>query len=135
MKTQSGVPAGHCAPDANALYSPPLGAQKENEKKEMARLREISAEEVELIPEGNLSRDDMTEFQAWLDRALQSGHRVIVLNLEGVNTISSSAIGKILHFKKSCDELGRRLVIRNCGAEMLKLLKMIKFDALIEIEH
>jgi anti-anti-sigma factor len=107
---------------------------EETEGRAMARMREISAEEIEVIPEGNLAREDMTEFQGWLDRALQSGHRVIALNLEGVNTISSSAIGKILHFKKSCDELGRRLVIRNCGAQMLQLLKMIKFDALIQIE-
>ena len=98
------------------------------------RLHEISPDEVELIPEGNLAREDMSEFQAWLDRALAGGHRTIALNFEGVSTISSSAIGKILHFKKTCDEMGRRLLIRNCGAEMLQLLKMIKFDALIEIE-
>ncbi len=98
------------------------------------RLHEISPEEIELIPEGNLAREDMSEFQAWLDRALQGGHRTIALNFLGVATISSSAIGKILHFKKTCDEMGRRLLIRNCGAEMLQLLKMIKFDALIEIE-
>jgi anti-anti-sigma factor len=98
------------------------------------RLHEISPDEVELIPEGNLAREDMSEFQAWLDRALASGQRTIALNFQGVSTISSSAIGKILHFKKTCDEMGRRLLIRNCGAEMLQLLKMIKFDALIEIE-
>ena len=98
------------------------------------RLREVSAEEVELVPEGNLAREDMTEFQAWLDRALQTGCRTIALNFQGVSTISSSAIGKILHFKKTCDEMGRRLIIRNCGSEMLQLLKMIKFDALIDIE-
>ena len=98
------------------------------------RLHVVSPEEVELIPEGNLAREDMSEFQAWLDRGLQGGQHTIVLNFQGVATISSSAIGKILHFKKTCDEMGRRLIIRNCGAEMLQLLKMIKFDALIEIE-
>jgi len=98
------------------------------------RLHELSPEEVEVIPEGNLAREDMTEFQSWLDRALQGGHRIIALNFRGVNTISSSAIGKILHFKKTCDELGRRLLLRNCDAKMLQLLKMIKFDALIDIE-
>jgi anti-anti-sigma factor len=107
---------------------------KKSAGNDMTHLRELSPDEVELIPEGNLAREDMTEFQAWLDRALQGGHRTIALNFEAVNTISSSAIGKILHFKKTCDELGRRLVIRNCGTEMLQLLKMIKFDALIEIE-
>jgi anti-anti-sigma factor len=107
---------------------------EKNDGTDTTRLREISPDEVELIPEGNLAREDMTEFQGWLDRALQGGHRTIALNFEAVNTISSSAIGKILHFKKTCDEMGRRLVIRNCGTEMLQLLKMIKFDALIEIE-
>jgi anti-anti-sigma factor len=100
----------------------------------LTHLREVSPEEVELIPEGHLAREDMTEFQEWLDRALQGGHRTIALNLQDVNNISSSAIGKILHFKKTCDEMSRRLVIRNCSTEMLQLLKMIKFDALIEIE-
>ncbi|MGA2379167.1 MAG: STAS domain-containing protein [Spirochaetia bacterium] len=107
---------------------------EKNDKQEVTHLREISPDEVELIPEGNLAREDMTDFQAWLDRALQGGHRTIAMNFQDVNTISSSAIGKILHFKKTCDEMGRRLVIRNCGTQMLQLLKMIKFDSLIEIE-
>jgi anti-anti-sigma factor len=111
-----------------------LDTKEYREGHETARLKEISPDEVELIPEGNLAREDMTDFQGWLDRALQGGHRTIALNFEDVSTISSSAIGKILHFKKTCDEMGRRLVIRNCGTQMLQLLKMIKFDALIEIE-
>ena len=89
-------------------------ANRNDQKKEdKGHVRELSSEEVEVKPEGHLSREDMTDFQSWLDRAMQSGQRVIVLNLEGVTTMSSSAIGKILHFKRSCDELGRRLVIRN----------------------
>ena len=101
---------------------------------DLIRLHVVSPDEVELILQGNLAREDMTEFQVWLDRALQGGQRTIALNFQGVATISSSAIGKILHFKRICDEMGRRLLIRNCGAEMLQLLKMIRFDALIEIE-
>jgi anti-anti-sigma factor len=112
-----------------------LDTTPKKEGPETTRLREVSPDEVELIPEGNLPREDMTEFQSWLDRALQGGQRTIALNFQDVNSISSSAIGKILHFKKTCDEMGRRLVIRNCGTEMLQLLKMIKFDALIEIEQ
>jgi anti-anti-sigma factor len=111
-----------------------LEAQEKSEGRAIVRLQEISADEVEVIPQGHLAREDMSEFQIWLDRAVQGGHRTIVLNFEGVNTLSSSAIGKILHFKHSCDDLGRRLVIRNCGDKMLQLLKMIKFDALIQIE-
>ena len=111
-----------------------MDTQDKKEGSGLIRLQEISPEEVELIPEGNLAREDMTEFQLWLERALHGGHRIIALNFIGISTISSSAIGKILHFKKTCDELGRRLLIRNCDAKMLQLLKMIKFDALIDIE-
>ncbi len=100
----------------------------------MFRLREVSADEVELLPEGNLAREDMSEFQSWLDRTLQGSHRIVALNFRSVASVSSSAIGKILHFKKQCDEMGRKLVIRQCNEEMLQLLKMIKFDALIQIE-
>ena len=112
-----------------------MNAYTHKEGSEVIRLKEISPDEVEVIPEGSLAREDMTEFQAWLDRALQGGHRIIALNFVAINTISSSAIGKILHFKKTCDEMSRRLLIRNCDVKMLQLLKMIKFDALIDIEQ
>ncbi len=110
------------------------GAVAEKERPVMIGKREISADEVEIVPEGNLSRDDMNEFQRHLDEALRGSHRTIVLNFERLASLSSSAIGKILHFKKQCDETGRRLLIRKCSAEMLQLLRMIKFDALITIE-
>ena len=100
----------------------------------MITLKEVSINEVEVVPQGNLSRDDMNEFQTWLDKALQGGHRIIALNFKEVTSLSSSAIGKILHFKRACDETGRKVVVRHCSAEMLLLLKMIKFEALIQIE-
>jgi anti-anti-sigma factor len=109
--------------------------EQKKEDSDMTHLKEISSNEIEVVPEGHLSRDDMNDFQTWLDRAFQGGHRTIVLNFEGLNTLSSSAIGKILHFKRLCDESGRTLRIRRCSAQMLQLLKMIKFDALIEIEQ
>jgi len=111
-----------------------LETEKKKKEPGIIRLRVASEEEVEVIPEGNLSREDMNEFQVWLDKAIQSGHRTIALNFKGVSTLSSSAIGRILHFKKTCDELDRKLLIRGCSAEMLRLLKMIRFDALIRIE-
>jgi len=98
------------------------------------KTREISRDEVEIAPEGNLSREDTREFQTLLDEALKAGHHTIVLNFELLTSLSSSAIGKILHFKARCDEAGRRLLIRKCNPEMLRLLRMIKFDALITIE-
>jgi anti-anti-sigma factor len=106
----------------------------EKEKRIVIVKKVISADEVEISLEGNLSRDDMNDFQARLDEALLESQRTIVLNFERLSSLSSSAIGKILHFKKQCDEAGRRLVIRRCSTEMLQLLRMIKFEALITIE-
>jgi anti-anti-sigma factor len=100
----------------------------------MIHLKEISPTEVEVIPEGHLSREDMPDFQSWLDRAFRMGHRTIALNFEGLKALASSAIGKIVAFKQRCDEAGKRLVIRRCSPEVLSLLKMIKFDTMIEIE-
>jgi anti-anti-sigma factor len=112
-----------------------LSRENEKEERGLFILKEISRDEVELLPEGGLGNDDMTEFQSWLDQTLKGGHRVIALNLKGVSTVGSSAIGKILHFKQLCDEMGRRLLIRKCNPEMRQLLKMIKFDDLIPIEE
>ena len=100
----------------------------------MMSLREVSAEEVEVVLQSHLAREDMSEFQAWLDKSLQGAHGTIALNFEGVQSLSSSAIGKILQFKRNCDEKGRRLVIRKCRPQLLQLLRMIKFDTLIQIE-
>ena len=44
-----------------------------NEGPDTTRIRETSPDEVELIPEGNLAREDMTDFQSWLDRAMEGG--------------------------------------------------------------
>ena len=60
---------------------------------------------------------------------------IVVLNFEGLKSLNSSAIGKILHFKASCDQRHIRLVIRHCNPEMLQLLKMIKFDSLVQMEN
>ena len=119
---------------ARHILAVTVDTEYEGETPTMMSLKEISAEEIELVLQNHLAREDMAEFQTWLDKALLGVHGTIALNFEAVTSISSSAIGKILHFKTTCAEMGRRLVIRNCGPQMLQLLKMIKFDALIEIE-
>ncbi len=96
--------------------------------------RVSSADEIELSPEGEITPDTMPVFQAALDDALRGRHGRIALSMEGVARLNSAAIGRILHFKKLCDEAGRRLVLRRCNPEILQLLKMVKFDNLIDLE-
>jgi anti-anti-sigma factor len=109
-------------------------AENEDETPTMMSLREISVDEVELVLQNHLAREDMAEFQTWLDKLLLGTHKTIALNFEGVASLSSSAIGKILQFKRSCDENGRKLLIRKCRPQLLQLLRMIKFDTLIQID-
>ena len=98
------------------------------------RKREKSPDEVELALEGELSPEALTEIQKAFDDALRGTHGKVALNLEGLDRLGSAAIGRILQFKKRCDEEGRRFVLRRCRPEMLALLKMVKFDDLIEME-
>jgi anti-anti-sigma regulatory factor len=102
---------------------------------DMIHLKEISPEEVEVVTEGHLFSEDMTDFQAWLDRAFDGGYRLIALDFSTLVALSSAAIGKIWKFKQRCDEAGRSLRIRHCEPKMLELLKMIKFEALIDFEQ
>jgi anti-anti-sigma factor len=111
-----------------------VGTQDELEIPNMMSLKEISTEEIEVVLQSHMAREDMVEFQTWLDKALQGGHGTIALNFEGVLSLSSSAIGKILQFKRNCDEKGRKLLIRKCRPQLLQLLRMIRFDTLIQID-
>ncbi len=101
----------------------------------MIQRKEVSANELELVVEGHLSGEANTDFQAALDDALKSNCRVIALDFERLESLSSTAIGKILHFRRRCDETGRRLVIRRCNPRVRELLAMIRFDSLITFEQ
>jgi len=98
------------------------------------QVRDTETGEIEVIPTGHLAREDVDELGMRLEEALSRAHGAIVLNFAGLKSLSSSALGKLLHFKARCDLKGIKLSIRHCSAEMQQLLKMIKFDSLIQIE-
>jgi anti-anti-sigma factor len=100
----------------------------------MMRKNEISPREVEIVLEGHLAREDMSEFQRLLDDALRGGYETIAFDLQRCESLDSWAVGKILKFRQRCELSGRRLVIRRCSPRIRELLMMIRFDALIKIE-
>ena len=100
----------------------------------MVEVRETVHGEVEVVPSGYLSREDVDELSKALEDALGRARGAIVLNFEALKSLNSSIIGKLLHFKSQCDQKGIKLSIRHCSAEMLQLLKMIRFDSLIQME-
>ena len=100
----------------------------------MIQVRETPSGEIEVIPTGHLAREDMEELAERLTEALSRSHGAIALNFQGLKSLSSSAIGKLLHFKAQCDQKGFKLTIRSCSPQMTQLLRMIKFDTLIQME-
>ncbi len=100
----------------------------------MIQIRETASGEVEVMPTGHLSREDMDELAAVLAEALIRARGSIALDFQGLKSLSSSVIGKLLHFKAQCDQKGIKLTIRRCSPQMTQLLKMIKFDTLIQME-
>jgi anti-anti-sigma factor len=97
--------------------------------------REISADELEIVLEGHLTRDASDRLQLFFDDALKGGHRLIALDFAAVESLSSTAIGKIVRFRVNCSESGRRLVIRRCNPRLRELLHMFRFDELIDFEE
>jgi len=100
----------------------------------MIQVRETTSGEIEIVPTGHLAREDMEELATRLREALSRAHGAIALNFQGLKSLSSSAIGKLLHFKAQCDQRGIKLTIRRCSPQMAQLLRMIKFDTLIQME-
>jgi anti-anti-sigma factor len=100
----------------------------------MMRKNELSPREVEIVLEGHLAREDMSEFQHLLDDALKGGYETIAFDLQRCESLDSWAVGKILKFRQRCELLGKRLVIRRCSPRIRELLMMIRFDALISFE-
>jgi anti-anti-sigma factor len=96
--------------------------------------RVLSPREVEIVLQGHLAREDMSELQSLLDDVLRSGYGTIAFDLEGCESLDSWAVGKILKFRQRCELAGRRLVIRRCSPRVRELLLMIRFDALIKFE-
>jgi anti-anti-sigma regulatory factor len=101
----------------------------------MMRLKVLSPREAEIVLEGPLAREDMSEFQRLLDTALRGGYGVVAFDLQHCESLDSWAVGKILKFKQSCELAGRRLVIRRCSPRIRELLVAIRFDALIQFEN
>ena len=100
----------------------------------MSSTPEHLPEEYEILVTPEIVRGDVNQFQQLLDRGLRSMERLIVLDLSQADTLGSAMIGKILRYKRECEQVGKRLVIRHCSREMLELVRMIRLDTLIEIQ-
>jgi anti-anti-sigma regulatory factor len=101
----------------------------------MFEQKDVSRDETMLIVTSPLSGEKTAEFHRHMDELVTAGSRVITLDLSKAESINSSALGKILLFRKKLAEQDRVLQIRGCSDSLYKTFQMIKFDTLISIQR
>ena len=101
----------------------------------MFERKAVSKDEVILVVKGPLSGETTNEFHQHIEELAAGSSTIITLDLARSETINSSALGKILLFKKRLAEQERTLQIRGCSESLFKTFQMIKFDTLISIKR
>ena len=96
--------------------------------------REASRAEVILAVEGPLSGETTGEFQNRMEKLTEGQYVTITLDLSQTPSINSSALGKILLFRKKMAEHGRTLQIVGCSDSLFRTFQMISFDKLVTIK-
>jgi anti-anti-sigma factor len=94
----------------------------------------ISKDEVLLSIVGSLSGETTNEFHRQVEELAGASYAIISLDLSRTEAINSSALGKILLFRKKLAEQQRTLQIKGCSESLYKTFQMIKFDTLISIK-
>ncbi len=101
----------------------------------MFETRKISKDEVLLAVNGALTAENTSEFHRLVDEMCAGSTSIVTLDLSKTPAISSSALGKILLFRKKLAENQRILQINGCSENLFKTFQMIKFDTLIPIKR
>ena len=100
----------------------------------MFERKNISKDEVVLSVVGSLSGETTNEFHRQVEELAGASYATITLDLSRTRRINSSALGKILLFRKKLAEQQRTLQIKGCSESLFKTFQMIKFDTLISIK-
>ena len=101
----------------------------------MFERKDLSKDEVLLSVVGPLSGETTNEFHRQVEELVSASYPIISLDLSRTDSINSSALGKILLFRKKLAERQRILQIRGCSEILYKTFLMIKFDTLISIKR
>jgi anti-anti-sigma factor len=97
--------------------------------------KNVSKGEVVLTVVGPLSGEATNEFHRQVEELVAESYPTISLDLSRSESINSSALGKILLFRKKLAEHQRTLKIKGCSEALYKTFQMIKLDTLISIER
>ena len=101
----------------------------------MFERKNLSKDEVLLSVVGPLSGETTNEFHRQVEELVAASYPTISLDLSRSESINSSALGKILLFRKKLAEDQRTLQIRGCSEALYKTFQIIKFDTLISIKR
>ncbi len=101
----------------------------------MFERKNLSKDEVLLSVVGPLSGETTNEFHRQVEDLVSASYQTISLDLSKTESINSSALGKILLFRKKLAEHQRTLQIKGCSESLYKTFQMIKFDTLISIKR
>jgi len=99
----------------------------------MFEKKDLSKDEVLLTVVGSLSGESTNEFHRQVEELAGGPYVTISIDLSRADSINSSALGKILLFRKKLAEQQRTLQIKGCSESLFKTFQMIKFDTLISI--
>jgi anti-anti-sigma factor len=83
---------------------------------------------------GRLDAVSAAKVSVSLEKALTSGERKVLLDLSGVDYVSSAGLQVLLRATKLVDAGGARLVLCGVGTYVLEVLQVVKFAALLDIE-
>ncbi len=95
----------------------------------------VSSDEIMLGVHGDLGYERTEQFQDALNGLLETECSKVTLNLAEVRKINTACIGKMLAFRKSLAQRGKRFGIRGCSEGLHKLFNKIRLDKLIRIER
>ena len=99
----------------------------------MLRQETVSSREVILIVGGALSGAFVEEFHEKMEELCAGRFQKVTLDLAGVPSINSAALGKLLYFRKKLDEKGGTLQVAGCSDGVYRILTAIRFDQLIPV--
>jgi anti-anti-sigma regulatory factor len=100
----------------------------------MVERHDTTRNEISLRLVDPLTEETRTQFRKRLEQALEEPYVSIALDLTEVRALPSSWIGSLLLFHVKLKEAGRVLRIKGCHKDLLKVLLLIKLDAIIPIE-
>lgn len=83
---------------------------------------------------GRLDAVGAERVAAPLEAALTSGERKVILDLRGVDYVSSAGLQVLLRAAKLAEAGNARLVLCGAGAYVLEVLQMVGFASLLEME-